>query len=293
MWGYPRLAYYLLRPRTVFLRCATHGLGDNLLLSAVLPWLREKYSGHKIVVETRWPALFKNNPYANWVTGLHMKTTARHIKPKYHIDRETTTSIYRQLMKWVGASGEGYPEVFLSADEIARAERQFPFDFVTICPKGKTTFAANRKEWGFDNFQDLRNMMSDTRFIQVGTPADPLLENVVDCRHLPVRRTAAVIRGSHFFIGLEGGLMHLAKAVGREAAIVYGGCIRPEVSGYAENLNIYQSTDCSPCFHSDYHHEDCETMVCMKSITPQMVLERLRAWQRSGSQAGGPDREAT
>ena len=89
MWSYLRLAYYLLRPRTIFVRCATHGLGDNLLISAVLPYLRKKHPNHKIIVETRWPELFRNNPNADWVTDRHMKTTKRHIKPKYHVHQHT------------------------------------------------------------------------------------------------------------------------------------------------------------------------------------------------------------
>ena len=70
--------------------------------------------------------------------------------------------------------------------------------------------------------------------------------------------------------------MHLAKAVGRRAVIIYGGFIKPEISGYHENLNIYVPVDCSPCFHSDYSHDECETMECMKAITPRTVLERMR-----------------
>jgi hypothetical protein len=288
MLGYPKLAYYLLRPRTVFLRCATHGLGDNLLLSVVLPWLRQAYPDHKIVVETRWPELFRNNPYADWVTDRHMKTTARHIKPKYHIDSDTTTSICRQLMKWVGAEGERFPEIFLTPDEVEKIERRFPFVFVTVAPRGKTTFAANRKEWGFENFQQLRDLVPGVRFVQVGVASDPLLEHVVDGRGLTARETAAAMRRSLFFVGLEGGLMHLAKAAGGKAIIIYGGFLRPEISGYAGNINIYAPVACSPCFHSDYHHEVCDSMKCMKSITPEMVLERMRAWlPRATGREGG------
>jgi ADP-heptose:LPS heptosyltransferase len=287
VWSYLRLVYYLLRPRTIFVRCSTHGLGDNLLLSAVLPYLRETHPSHKIVVETRWPDLFYNNPHADWVTDRHMKTTGRHIKPKYHVDRNTEDSIYRQIMRRVGADRECFPELFLAEDEIAEIDRLFPSEYVTICPRGKTTFCANRKEWGFENFQGLRDLMPEVRFLQVGIPSDPLLENVVDGRHLNARQTAAAIRKSRFFIGLEGGLMHLAKAVGLKAVIIYGGLIKPEISGYEENLNIYQAVECSPCFHSDRRHEDCETMKCMKAISPAMVYDRIRRELIESDKRGG------
>jgi ADP-heptose:LPS heptosyltransferase len=276
MWSYLRLAYYLLSRRTIFLRCATHGLGDNLLLSAVLPYLREQHPEKRIIVETRWPELFLHNPNADWVTELHMKTTGRHIKPKYHVDRETRDSIYRQIMSKVGAEGEGFPEVFLTEAEITEIERRFPFEYVTICPRGKTTFCANRKEWGPANFQRLRDLMPEVEFIQIGIPTDPLLENVVDGRHLTARQSAAAIKKSSLFVGLEGGLMHLARAVGRRSVIIYGGFIKPEISGYLENVNVYRAVPCSPCFHSDYRHDQCETMECMKAITPEMVLELMK-----------------
>ena len=276
MWDYVRLIYYLLKPQTLFLRCSTYGLGDNLLLSALLPELRRQNPSKTIVVETRWPELFRNNPYPDWVTGRHIKTTERHLKPKYQVDHETDVSIYRQLMRKIGADRESTPEFYLKDRETAEAERLFPFDYVAVCPVGKTTFCANRKEWGLGNFQTLRDLMPDIRFVQIGVPGDPLLENVIDARHLDVRMTAAVIRNSLFFLGLEGGLMHLAKAVGRRAVIIYGGMIRPDISGYAENVNIYQAADCSPCFDSDRAHKPCESMKCMKAITPQMVYDRIR-----------------
>jgi hypothetical protein len=207
-----------------------------------------------------------------------MKTTKRHIKPKYHVDRDTRTPIYRQIMSRAGSDSEGFPEIFLSPDEIAEIEEVFPFEFATICPKGKTTFCANRKEWGIENFQRLRDLMPEVRFVQVGIPSDPLLANVTDGRHLTARQTAAAIRKSLFFVGLEGGLMHLAKAVGRRAIVIYGGFLKPELSGYRENINIYVPVDCSPCFHSDYGHDECKTMECMKAITPESVLECIKGW---------------
>ena len=83
---------------------------------------------------------------------------------------------------------------------------RFDFPYVTICPTGKTTFCANRKEWGMDNFQALRGLLHDYRFVQIGLPSDPLLDDVIDALELSVRDTAAAIHNSLFFIGLEGGL---------------------------------------------------------------------------------------
>ena len=277
MLQYLRLLYFLARPGTVFVRRPSHGLGDNLLLSAVLPDLRAKYPGRKIVVETAWPALFRHNPDADWVTDRHLKTTARHLRPRYHVDPSTTVSIYEQLAGCVGRPRRAAPRLFLDPAEIEAARRRFPFDYVAVAPVGKTSFCANRKEWGVANFQRLRDLLGDIRFVQVGLPADPLLERVVDARNLSVRETAAAIGRALFFLGLEGGLMHLARSVGTRSAIVYGGLIRPEISAYEGNVNVANPVECSPCFHSDRPHQPCESMACMKGISPEAVFDLIAA----------------
>jgi len=254
----------------------SNGLGDNLLLSILFPHLRKKYPRYKIVVETPWKELFKNNPYIDWVTDKHFKTTKRHIKPKYYVDKNTKTSFIEQIMSYIGENKRGFPELYLTKNEIESIKRQFPFPYITICPVGKTVFSANRKEWGIDKFQELINLLTDYKFIQVGLNTDPLLENVIDGRYKSIRKTAAIIFNSMFFIGLEGGFMHLSKAVGKKSVIIFGGYIHPKISGYDENINIYTSLDCAPCYCSDTPHKPCDSMKCMKAITPQMVYEKIQ-----------------
>jgi ADP-heptose:LPS heptosyltransferase len=276
MLSYIKLIYYLFRPNTVFIQKRSGALGDDLLMSLVLPHIRKQYPRHKIVVEARWTELFKNNPYVDWTTDKHLKTTQRHIKPKYFIDETTTQSIYGQFMESVGASGSAAPELYLLPEETETIRERFDFDYIAICPSGKQKFSANRKEWGSENFQKLRNLFPEYEFVQIGLLSDDLMENVHDARGLPVRQSAAVIQNSKFFFGLEGGLMHLAKAVGKRSAIIYGGFINPAISEYPENLNVVNQVECSPCFRSYKKLTDCETMICMKGITPESVATKIK-----------------
>jgi len=273
--SYLRLIYYLLRPDTIFVRRTSNGLGDNLLLSMILPELRKKHPDRRIVVETPWPEIFANNPNADWVTGLHMKTTRRHIKPRYHVEETTTASIYEQTMAYVGERRKAQPRLYLTEEETTGIRERYPFPYLALCPTGERDFFANRKEWGLPNFQRLRDLLAGFQVVQIGLPGDPLLERVIDGRELTVRETAAVIRQSLLFLGLEGGLMHLARSVGSRAVIIYGGLVRPEISGYDENVNVYNAVACSPCFHSDRRHEPCESMACMKGISPEQVFEMI------------------
>ncbi|MCB0282427.1 MAG: glycosyltransferase family 9 protein [Calditrichaeota bacterium] len=275
MLSYVKLFYYLLRPKTVFIRKRSGALGDDLLMSLVLPFIKKRYPEHKIIVEANWTDLFFNNPYVDWVTDKHLKTTRRHIKPKYYIDEKTKMSLYEQFMTSVGAQGKAYPELFLTDDELNDIHKRFNFPYIAICPHGKQKFSANRKEWGMENFQKLRNHFNNYQFVQVGLKNDELLDGVHDGRGLMVRQSAAIIKNSLFFVGLEGGLMHLAKSVGKRSVIIYGGFINPEISEYEENLNIINMVECSPCFRSYKKMTVCDTMICMKGISPDDVAGKI------------------
>lgn len=263
---YLKLFYYLLRPRTIFLRWTSHALGDNLLLSMLLPDLRKIKPDHKIIVETKFPELFINNPYPDWVTSTHFSTTKKFIKPKYTVNRTTSRSIFCQMMNYIGITDNCLPEFYLSNVEIEAAKAAYPPPYLVIAPVGKTKFSANRKEWGHDKFQQLVQLLNDRTVLQVGMPSDPLLDGVIDTRFIDIRKTAAIISNAVLFIGLEGGLMHLARSVATPAVIVYGGYIKPEISGYSLNANIATNESCSPCYDSNQRQTECDHMSCMKKI---------------------------
>jgi ADP-heptose:LPS heptosyltransferase len=276
MFEYLKLLYCLIAPNTIFVRHFSSAFGDNLLLTALLPELRKKYPDKKIIVETRFKDIFKNNPYVDWVTDKHFKTTKKFIKPKYRIFPDTEKSIYEQIASYAGSQKRCFPQLFLDENEIASAKNNLPDKFLTVCPVGKMKHSANRKEWGFENFQKIVNTFNSFKFVQIGSSQNPLLENVIDRRGLKIRNSASVLKSSLFFIGLEGGLMHLAKSVDTPSMIIYGGAINPLVSAYDENINISNKTDCSPCFTSEKPLSPCDTMKCMKDITMDRVAQKLQ-----------------
>lgn len=280
MIDYIKLLFYLLYPKTLFIRRISDGLGDNILLTALLPFLRQKYSDFKIVVETPWIDLFNNNPYVDWVTDKHIKTTKKHIKPKYRVINGHSSPFIQQMLNYIGVNDSGYPQLFLDDVEKEWASQNIPSRAITICPIGKTSFSANRKEWGFKNFQKLVELLPDYNFIQIGLDNDPLLHNVQDSRGLSVRQSAALIQASKLFVGLEGGFMHVARAVNIKSVIIFGGYILPEVSGYPENINISTQVDCAPCFNSELNQDNCDSMICMKDIKSEFVVSEIENYLR-------------
>lgn len=268
-----KLTIYCLNPNVFIISRRSGGLGDQLFMTALAREIKKVSPKSKIVVESKMPELFSKNPYIDIATGLHVKALKR-FKVRYRIDDATKTHVLDQLYEKLPFrfhQPERKLNLFLTDDE-SKYGGDIPTPFVTICPSSKKGFAANRKEWGMENFQKVRDHFSHINFVQIGTD-EPLLKNVIDMRGLKIRKSAALIKRALFFIGLEGGLMHLANAVGKKGIIIFGGYLHPRTTGYSENINIYTEPECSPCCRADERHTDCESMRCMKEIKPDQVIK--------------------
>ena len=94
---------------------------------------------------------------------------------------------------------------------------------------------------------------------------------------LRIDELADVLNGATLHMGPEGGLVHLARAVGTRSLVLFGPTDE-RVFGYPENININTHT-CPPCWWeaSDWTNRCIrgQGKVCMKAITPEMVIEAL------------------
>lgn len=69
----------------------------------------------------------------------------------------------------------------------------------------------------------------------------------------------------------EGGISHIAKAVGTKAIVVYGGFADPAWNGYPDQVNIVNKKSCSYCYNPD----PCTNSIdrrCMRDISVSRVL---------------------
>lgn len=132
------------------------------------------------------------------------------------------------------------------------------------------------KEWQADRFQAVVDAVSSDKigFVQIGVASDPPLTNTLDLRgRLSLRETAAVLSRSAVFVGLVGGLMHLARSIDCRSVIIYGGREHPWQSGYAANENIAWSGECAPCWA--YNRCDFDRR-CMKELSATTVIEAVQ-----------------
>jgi ADP-heptose:LPS heptosyltransferase len=80
------------------------------------------------------------------------------------------------------------------------------------------------------------------------------------------------VASSLLFIGMEGFLAHLARAVGVRSVVVYGGYSAPDETGYACNENLYTPVACAPCWEGSRCDNERR---CLTAIEPAHVLSAV------------------
>jgi ADP-heptose:LPS heptosyltransferase len=93
---------------------------------------------------------------------------------------------------------------------------------------------------------------------------------------LSLPETAAAIRRSTIFLGVDSGLAHLAVALDRPAVVLFG-ATDSRKWGFEDRRRaiVRQDISCSPCCIFGYH-KPCSSIACMDMITTDKVLERCR-----------------
>jgi hypothetical protein len=266
------------------------GIGDDLLCTAVL---REMYQRgrRRVAMMTNWPELFENLPYPAKlipydVGALHCIAragiTVRQVSYSRTVQQDPLKLEFQPghfieaMCRSVGISGPVVisPEAVLRPEEVSKWAHLR--DSVAVqTSRANPRHAMPNKEWLAANWPVLAGELRGVaRFVQVGGPDDPIFPGAEDLRgKTSLRDLMAVLANARLFVGMEGFLMHLAKAVKTKSVIIYGGYIHPSHSGYAENINLFTELPCSPCGFPS--HCDFERM-CMTMITPKMVAEAVR-----------------
>jgi Glycosyltransferase family 9 (heptosyltransferase) len=265
------------------------GVGDDLLCTTVAHELQKRDAG-RIWVAAKYVELFDGNPDARAVPlsdwrfcalGRLLGTDVRPLwytkyEPQNDRDPEPPRHIAAMMCEKAGVLGSVTirPYFFLRQSESEQgkiAENQIAIQSTT---RAAATPLQN-KEWLPERFQEVIDSLSrHFNFVQLGSPSDPKLDNVVDLRgKTSLREAAAILQNSVLFVGLVSGLMHVARAVDCAAVIVYGGREQPEISGYVCNRNIRTRPPCSPC----WQRNRCDhNRICMTDIASETVIEAVK-----------------
>ena len=275
----------VLHPQPRFLLQYEGGIGDSLLCTAICRELRRR-GGRGIWMATRYGELFRHNPDVDRVLEPAGRVDqyvrlmgGKLVDPQYaRYDAQSDRHWYQaghQLAVMCAAAGITGPVAlrpYLYLSEAERAAGQVAEGQIVIHSSGAAArYAIANKEWFPERFASVSAALS-RRFpvLQVGSASDPLLPGVRDLRgKTTLRETAAILSHARVFVGLEGFLMHLARAVECRSVIIYGGHSNPALLGYSANCNLFTALPCAPCGQRSACVRDRE---CMRAISPEAVL---------------------
>lgn len=272
--------------------------GDDLLSTAVMRELRTRgrdglmmISGHRELFEGNKdptyvrPMWSRYSPYRSTVAICRrfvriwggefirleyapMDGKDRRRPPSRHVIAEMCTR--------AGISGPVSIRPYLNLNEKERSLAAWASGHIAIQSSGAAARQpALLKEWYPERFQAAVDALrNEFEFIQLGSTRDPPLQNVKDLRGATtMRESAAILYNARLFVGLEGFIMHMARAVECPSVIVFGGRAAPWQLGYTCNFNLYSEVPCAPCWRQ--HTCDFDRR-CMSNISVEDVVSAIR-----------------
>ena len=188
----------------------------------------------------------------------------------------------------IGAKGkDGRPRVYLSDGELAwGAELLDRFlngnrsrdPVVAIHPGGTW----QSKRWETGSFVRLAKKLVEklgARVLVITGPGEESLAreikgegggNIVICPLQTIRTLASLLHNCSAVVANDGGILHLAVALGRPTVGIFGPT-EPDIWFPYEGLGPYhlvtRNEDCAPC-----HRHECEELRCLRSIEPETVM---------------------
>lgn len=284
------------------------GIGDDLLCTIVIAQLKKK-GVKNIWIKTLYPELYKNNPFVDRIIKKKDPANAKnrnidlflkynHIRTLYpyytfrnnETDRDEIPAkhIIHIMCEKAGVypPEELKPLFFLSEKEKTEGRLYNNQICIQSTGIGSLNYMKN-KDWFPERLEKVvLELNKKYTVIQLGSKEDKLIEGVIDLRgKTSIRETAAILYASHFFIGLVGFLMHLARAVDCSSIIIYGGREHPDQTGYSNNINIFSELECSPCWYWNRCDFDRQ---CMKLITAEHILNAVSRIENDETQVSFP-----
>ena len=282
------------------------GIGDELLLTIVARELKKRNRDLKIWQVSYGAEILFNNPdYTKVFDWSHQALrhalflNSRRCKLDGYAEEKIPGELYVPpeesivtiLCRKAGLKGKIVLRPYFYFVDGEKAFGTFGERQITIQCVGENSWINMKKNklWDFQKFQKVVNAINsgifgaDIKVVQMGVDKDPLLEGVTDLRgKTTLRQVAAVLHNSDCYIGMEGFLMHLARAVECRSVIIYGGHEHSFQSGYICNENLESHVECAPC----WRWNTCDHgRKCLEMIKPDDVL---RAIEKVLSKKGMP-----
>jgi len=192
------------------------------------------------------------------------------------------------LASLAGAQEEVPPRIHLLGEEKARGERLLADRGIGRDSVALLVGASKAsKQWPLEHFARLAALLRmGGRFepVFLGQPgkreALDRLRRLSDSRvvilpELPLRELAAVLSGMRALVTADGGILHMAVALGLPTLGLFGPT-DPRIWFPYAGLNhaelLIREADCRPC-----HLHECPDPFCLAGLSPELAAERLSA----------------
>jgi len=249
--------------------------GDSIITANVIRCIKEQYPELRINCITPHPELILLDPN---IDSINQPETFYSFDSTYWeliVRKEEKQNIIEHNMQRLGIQKYDYKAVYYLSEEQkdwAKQETiQFEKPILAICTKSKEPV----KNWLEANWLDLiQNLKAKFSIIQLGDSKEPTFK----CVHryagkLSMRESAAILSYASYFIGPDSLLMHIANGLNIPSTIIFGGSRPVNCFGYADNINLSITLDCSPCWiHHGY--DECQNdLKCLNQISVSQVLK--------------------
>lgn len=165
--------------------------------------------------------------------------------------------------------------------EFLRAHGISPQDFVCYMAP---TARWETKFWSQEGFARVADELSrqyGARVILSGLPSErPYLEGIAARMRHPaviaagltgIKDFFALLELSRLYVGVDSGAMHVARALGVPAVVVFGPSNPSWIGPYGQRRGVVRADlPCSPC-----NRKRCGERTCMEAVTPEMVLREV------------------
>lgn len=234
-----------------------NGMGDLLMITPILRSIKERFGDSiSIKINTNYPELVFKNPFVDIIgkekRGLFMgypDPIHQKLPHQHHI--RTNWEILCQHYKLPLHEPNICPELNLLDEEKLIRERTGGVAVQNIF-NGKYR---GKKIWPYTS--ELAE--------KTGWEYIPKFNNRIELAEFLFKKD--------LIICVEGGIHHLAAAVGAPAIVIYGGFISPEWTGYSFQYNIENRLECSEACYNHHPCKNKEEHLCWKNITVNNVID--------------------
>lgn len=168
------------------------------------------------------------------------------------------------------ACAKNLPDIFMTIHHGADAKTYFN--------KGNNL---QTKNWFVERWEKVVEFIKNKGYdvVQIGVLNDEYIPGTIDMRgKTSITEAAAILKKSILHLDTEGGIVHLAKAVGTKSVVLFGPTA-VEFYGYKDNINI-RSGDCRNCWWStpDWQTRcplDFDVPKCMEAIGIKTVIDNV------------------